>query len=87
MKKFVILAGNTIGYALADAIHQLAMEKKVEIVVANTKDTFIDKSTKEPIVFGVKNIEGLKIPDLTENYYEQQPSKFISKPKNNFRRK
>lgn len=87
MKNIVIIAGNTIGYALADAIHQLAMEKKVEIVVANTNDTFIDNTMKEPIVFGVKNIEDFKLSELTENYYEHQPSKFISKPKNNFKRR
>ena len=87
MKKIVIIAGNPIGYALADAMHQLAMEKKVEFIVANTKDTFIDNSTKEPIVFGVKNIEDFKLAELTENYYEQEQSKFFGKSKRNFRKK
>lgn len=87
MKNIVIIGANTIGYALADAIHQLAMEKKVEIVVANTNDSFIDNSIKEPIVFGVKNIEDLKLTELSENYYEHKLSKFISKPKNNYKRR
>jgi hypothetical protein len=87
MRKVILIGTNDIAIELAIAMKEMALQHKVEIVVANTNDSFIDKEIKEPFVFGIKNTEDFKLINLTENYYEHEQSKFFGKPKRNFRKK
>lgn len=81
MKTNRIILLNTLGFELAAAMHQFKVEK-VEVVAVEQKEQnqlFSDEALR------IKNyeLEMIQCP----NYYEQQPSKFISKPKNNFKRR
>lgn len=78
MKKVIIIAGNPIGYELAAAMHELIAEP-IEIQQKQQNKVFSDEALR------IKNYE----PNIValENYYEPKPSKFISKPKNNFKRR
>lgn len=78
MKKVIIIAGNPIGYKLAAAMHELIAEP-IEIQQKQQNQLFSDEALR------IKNYELEMIQPLT--YYEHQPSKFISKPKNNFKRR
>lgn len=78
MRKIVIIGANPIGYELAAAMHELLAEQ-IEIQQKQQNQLFSD----EPLP--IKNYELNVIEPPT--YYEQQPSKFISKPKNNFKRR
>ena len=78
MRKIVIIGANPIGYELAAAMHELLAEQ-IEIQQKNQNQVFSDEALR------IKNyeLEMIQCP----NYYERQPSKFISKPKNNFKRR
>ena len=71
MKKIVIIGAHPIGYELAAAMHELISEA-VEI----------QQKQFEPEPFLIKNTF-IEPP----TYYEHKPSKFISKPKNNYKRR
>lgn len=78
MKKVIIIAGNPICYALADAMHELIAEP-IEIQQKQQNEILSDAGLR----IKKHEFEMIQCP----NYYEHQPSKFISKPKNNFKRR
>lgn len=79
MRKVAIIGNG--GVALAVEILSMAQRNSIEIVVINDTEQEISKAF-EPEPFLIKNTF-IEPP----TYYEQQPSKFISKPKNNFKRR
>lgn len=79
MKKIVIICANPIGHKLTASIHELLTET-IEIQQKQQNQVFSDEALR------IKNYEPNIVASL-ENYYEPKPSKFISKPKNNFKRR
>ena len=75
MKKILIIGAHPIGYELAAAMHELIAEP-IEIQQKQQSKAF------EPEPFLIKNTF-IEPP----TYYEHQPSKFINKPKNNYKRR
>lgn len=75
MKKIVIIGAHPIGYELAAAMHELIAEE-IEIQQKQQSKAF----ESEPFLIKNTFIE-------SPTYYEHKPSKFISKPKNNFKRR
>lgn len=73
MKKIVIIGAHPIGYELAAAMHELIAES-IEIQQKQQSKAF------EPEPFFIKNTF-IEPP----TYYEHKPSKFINKPKNNYK--
>lgn len=79
MRKVAIIGNG--GVALAVEILSMAQRNSIEIVVINDAEQEISKAF-EPEPFLIKNTF-IEPP----TYYEHKPSKFISKPKNNFKRR
>ncbi len=78
MKNIVIIGANPIGYELAAAMHDLLAEQ-IEIQ---------QKQQNEDFGIGHLRIKNYELEMIQcPNYYEHQTSKFISKPKNNFKRR
>lgn len=78
MKEIVIIGANPIGHKLTASIHELLAEQ-IEIQQKQQNQVFSDEALR------IKNYE-LEMIQYS-NYYEHKPSKFISKPKNNFKRR
>lgn len=82
MRKVAIIGNG--GVALAVEILSMAQRNSIEIVVINDTEQEKNKAFQpDPTIIRSYNYDFIEPP----NYYEQQPSKFISKPKNNFKRR
>lgn len=82
MRKVAIIGNG--GVALAVEILSMAQRNSIEIVVINDTEQEKNKTFQpDPTIIRSYNYDFIEPP----TYYEQQPSKFFSKPKNNFKRR
>lgn len=84
MKTVALIGNGALGLAIE--IMATAQRNDIEIVVINDAEQERNKAFEpEPII--IKNYNH-NLPEINlENYYEPQPSKFMNKPKNNFKRR